>query len=553
MAILPPGVSAEDFAAALREFEAAVGKDWVFTSDDDLFPYRDPFSMTKDQPNELVPSAAVGPDAVEQVQAIVRTANRYRIPLYTVSTGKNYAYGGASPNVRGSVIVDLKRMNRVLEVDAERHFALVEPGVSYFDLYRHIQDRGLKVWIDTPDPGWGSPIGNSLDHGIGYTLGFYRDHFGASCGMEVVLPNGELMRTGMGALPTSKGWQDYKHGFGPDPAGLFAQGNFGIVTKMGFRLMPQPEHWRNGLITVPRRRDLIPMVKTVNYLTDLFIIGEPWYGSPLRSLMGNTEFREAASRRGGVNDDELDRLAAAANLPSWQVELQFYGSERTTLANWEYAKELFARDVPGSRAVDGESLPTPLTRAQIEQTTGPYKTNMRRNITQGVPGLGVWYQTGRTENDPNRWSETHIGLFSIVPRNGQGVLDAQRTFARIAEDLGMPNLGNALATPVNWYQFSFIMGSGFTAGGDYSPEGKKAQARLLHRVLEENAKAGYGDYRAPPILQDAVSDQYSFNDHALRRFNETLKDAIDPNGILSPGRGGIWPKAFRPMRGTLGS
>ena len=74
MAILPPGVSAESFASAVREFQDAVGRDWVFTSDDDLYSYRDHFSYIKDQPNELIPSAAVGPDTTEQVQAIVRTA-----------------------------------------------------------------------------------------------------------------------------------------------------------------------------------------------------------------------------------------------------------------------------------------------------------------------------------------------------------------------------------------------------------------------------------------------------------------------------------------------
>ena len=47
----------------------------------------------------------------------------------------------------------------MIEVDDKRHFAIVEPGVAYFDLYRHIQDRGLKVWIDCPDPGWGSSDG----------------------------------------------------------------------------------------------------------------------------------------------------------------------------------------------------------------------------------------------------------------------------------------------------------------------------------------------------------------------------------------------------------
>ena len=113
----PPGVSATDFATAVREFEGAVGKDWVFTSDADVDLYRDAYSPYWGEPEEKIASAAVAPASVEQVQAVVRVANKYKIPLYAISTGKNFAYGGPSPNVRGSVTVDLKRMNRVLEVD----------------------------------------------------------------------------------------------------------------------------------------------------------------------------------------------------------------------------------------------------------------------------------------------------------------------------------------------------------------------------------------------------------------------------------------------------
>jgi 4-cresol dehydrogenase (hydroxylating) len=548
MAILPPGVSSTDFAAALAEFAAAVGRDWVLSSDEDLTPYRDHYSPVPLAADELLASAALAPDSVEQVQAIVRIANRYKTPLYPISTGKNFAYGGPAPNLRGSVIVDLKRMNKVLEVNADRNFALVEPGVSYFDLYRHIQERGLKVWLDCPDPGWGSPIGNTMDRGIGYTLGFYRDHAGAQYGLEVVLANGEVMRTGMGALPNGRAWQEYKYGFGPDPAGLFPQGNYGIVTKMGLRLMPQPEHWRNGLVTVPKRGDLVALVNTVNYLNDLCMIGDPWYGSPLRALLGNTEFREAATRRGGANETEMDRLATEAKLHSWQVELQFYGSEKTTLANWEYAKELVARKIPGARLVDGESLPVPLTRAQIEETTGPYATSMRRNVTQGVPSLGIWKNLGRTEAAPDAWAQGHVGLFAVLPRSAEAVFEAQHVFRDTMIDLGLESGITALSTPLMWYQFAFLFSAGFSTGGGNAiatPEGKTKVRAGLRALLVKAAEHGWGEYRAAPYFQDDVAEHYSFNDHALRRFNETIKDAVDPNGILAPGRGGIWPKHLR--------
>ncbi len=254
--VLPPNVSEADFNAALGEFRSAVGASWVFSSDEDVALYRDSYSINWGEPEERVASAAVAPAKVEEVQQIVRTANRYRIPLYPISTGRNLTYGGSAPNMRGSVVVDLKRMNRILEVDEKRAFALVEPGVSYFDLYHYIRERNLKLMLDVPDPGWGSPMGNSLDHGAGYTMAAFRDHFGSHCGMEVVTPDGDVIRTGMGAVPNSDSWQDFRYGAGPNVDGLFAQSNFGIVTKMGFWLMPMPEAFLSGTVTAPRHQDL---------------------------------------------------------------------------------------------------------------------------------------------------------------------------------------------------------------------------------------------------------------------------------------------------------
>ena len=154
---VPPGLKAKDFADAVKEFQAAVGKEWVFTSDEDVDLYRDAYSPFWDEPEERIASAAVAPDTVEEVQKVVRIANQYKVPIYPISTGRNLGYGGSAPNYSGSVVLDLKRMNRILDVSESNASALVEPGVSYFDLYRYIQDRGIKLWVDVPDPGWGSP------------------------------------------------------------------------------------------------------------------------------------------------------------------------------------------------------------------------------------------------------------------------------------------------------------------------------------------------------------------------------------------------------------
>jgi FAD/FMN-containing dehydrogenase len=198
---LPPGVGVVDFGDALQKFANIVGSKWVFSSDEDVALYRDAYSPLRGMAKERVASAAVAPESVGQVQEIVRVANQYHIPLYAISTGRNLTYGGSAPVYSGSVVLDLKRMNRIVEIDERNAYCIVEPGVSFFDLFRHLRENKIQLRMSIPDPGWGSPIGNALEHGVGRSP--QRDHFKSHCGMEVVLANGDLVRTGTGALPNA--------------------------------------------------------------------------------------------------------------------------------------------------------------------------------------------------------------------------------------------------------------------------------------------------------------------------------------------------------------
>ncbi len=535
--MISPGVSAADFAAALAAFREAVGAEWVLTSDEDVALYRDAYSPYWGQPDERLVAAAVAPASVEEVQAVMRAANRHRIPVYPISTGKNLGYGGSAPNLSGSVVLDLKRMNRVLEVDERRHFAIVEPGVSYFDLHRHISERGLRVWLDVPGPGWGSPVGNALDHGVGDTWGIYRSHFSAHCGMEVVLADGTLLRTGMGALPGAKTWGEYPLGYGPTVDGLFAQGNFGVVTKMGFWLMPAPESYFTGTISVPRRADIIPLIDLVNELEHQGISGEPLYGSPVGEERGHSDF--AALVQGGrfPAEAELDAFAAARGRPWWSVKLQFYGPHEVVQAQWQATRRMATARMPAARFSDERAVTLPISAADLE-TVDP--------IAFGVPSLRTFGLTSRSPRNP-AGSDGHLFFSPVIPKSGEALLEFQRVMWEAFGELGLPRQVGPFTTPNTWIYHGFVCIVVFLVDRSDAHGNARTRAAFAH-LIDVAARHGWGEYRTPPAFQDAVRATYSFGDHALLRFQERLKDAVDPNGILAAGRYGLWPASMRKGR-----
>jgi 4-cresol dehydrogenase (hydroxylating) len=505
---VPPGVSDADFAEAVRQWTDAIGAQWVFTAPEDVALYRDGYSPFWDEDVERLASAALAPDTVEQVQAIMRVANQHRIPIYPISTGRNLGYGGSAPVLSGSVVLDLKRMNRVLEVDERNASALVEPGVSYFDLYNYIEERGLKVWIDAPDPGWGSVMGNALDGGGGWTAYPFRDHFGAHCGMEVVLADGTLVRTGMGAMPNAKSWQQNKWGYGPWVDGLFRQSNMGVVTKMGFWLMPRPEAYISGTATVQRQEDVAALLDTLNLLENQHVVN------------GSTSIGPANFFGGG-------------QAQQWTCTAPIYGPAAVIRAQLDYAKAKFAA-IPDSTWSETELLSIPLTPEQLAGV---------RNVSFAVPNLSTFSIGARSAQNPNPTSG-HIWFSPIVERTGEAMLEFYRFYQESLDEVtGGEDLGFLGPIGLTNWERSLILMIMFPVTRDKAMNAKNVAA--FRRWVELAAARGWGEYRTAPAFMDEVAASYSFNNGSLLRLHETIKDAVDPNGVIAAGRYGIWPKHIR--------
>jgi FAD/FMN-containing dehydrogenase len=177
---LPPGIDAavfHRFIAAAREITGPenvtiISKKEQLSKDQylDQSKAHDMFHITGK--SYFVSSAVITPRDVAEVQAIVKLCNEYEIPLWPFSIGRNVGYGGAAPRVPGSIGLELgKHMNKVLKVDVDGAYALVEPGVTFTDLHEYLVANNLrdKLWVDVPDLGGGSVIGNTTERGVGYT------------------------------------------------------------------------------------------------------------------------------------------------------------------------------------------------------------------------------------------------------------------------------------------------------------------------------------------------------------------------------------------------
>lgn len=276
--VLPPGTDAAHFDAYIKRATSIVGAENVTVISGDSGSDNEHSSLSKASyldpakahdmfhvfdKDYFVASAVVAPRKVAEVQAVMRLCNEFKIPVWPFSVGRNVGYGGAAPRVPGSVGLDVgKNMNGVLDVDVRNACCLVEPGVTYTDLYNHLVENGLddKLWVDVPDLGGGSVLGNCIERGVGYTP--YGDHFMVSDQKfveERSLTCGRTDALRYGGRPSKRRTRPYGHGSHAEPNLIVISCQWGHARRAARQSMLAAIQLR--LRTVPRRHLLAEQLR----------------------------------------------------------------------------------------------------------------------------------------------------------------------------------------------------------------------------------------------------------------------------------------------------
>ena len=230
-----------------------VGERGVSDAPEELWFYsRDPGVLAPHRPDYVV-----APKTTEEVQKIVRLANRQKIPVIPMGNGMSLA--GLVIPLKGGIVMDMKRMNKILQVNPMARYVVVEGGTSQGALKAYLQKNHPTLRHSIPDAPPATTIAANVSlHGQGRLTNQYGFNSDMVTGLEVVLPTGEICLIGspsIGPYWISKGPTL------PDLSGLFLGwlGCTGIITKVGLKLYPNKKI-RDAELFVTDRVDLIPHI-----------------------------------------------------------------------------------------------------------------------------------------------------------------------------------------------------------------------------------------------------------------------------------------------------
>jgi 4-cresol dehydrogenase (hydroxylating) len=526
--------------AAILSWQQDIGADAVISDFSDLETYTQSVCATTRQ---VV--AVLKPGSLEEVQKVVATANAHKVPLYPISCGKQWGMGSRLPVQDGAAILDLSRMNRIIEVSGQYHYAVVEPGVTQRQLLHYIEEHNLPLMLNvTGSTSDTSLIGNAMDRGVGY---FDSRAHGIS-NMQVVLGNGETIQTGFGHYDNAQTKNLYSPGIGPSLDGLFPQANFGIVTSACIDLMPKPDDHMAAIIKIDSEEKLPQLINALVQLRSRGIFRTIAHvGNRERShitlapllyeqLIASGEPAGAATQKRAV------QILEEGGFGPWSAAIGVLGTKaQIRLAKKEirkavggFAKTMFLNDPLIRRAkVLAETLsfiPFIRSRLMLLKAVEPVY-GFTRGETTDQSLKAVYWAAGDFERlgepDPDHSDSGLLFCLPIIPADGKTVFEVVRdtcdTFSRY---------GFEAAITVNLMNTKVMEGVVSLAFDRRNAE----QTGKAHACIQE-MEGRYMEQGYPPYRVGINSMHHVVNEgDPFWRTARALKKVLDPNSIIAPGR-----------------
>ena len=525
---------------AIAAWEQELGGGAVISGIEELAQYTRSVCASK---REVV--AVLKPSSTEQVQRVVAIANEFKVPLYPISTGKQWGMGSKLPVRDGAAIVDLGGMDRIIEVNARFHYAVVEPGVTQRQLLDYIREHKLPLMLNvTGSAADTSLIGNAIDRGVGY----FQPRAEGFSNLTVVLGNGETVKTGFGHVEGAKTQNLYPYGIGPDITGLFSQGNYGIVTSACIDLMPKPEGHMAAIVKIDSEEKLPMLIDTLVtlrsrgiFLTIAHVGNRARSYNTLAPLLyeqlvyagdppGETTRNKATQM---LEDGGFGPWSAAIGVLGTKAQLKVAKTEiRTSVRH--FAKAIFLNDALVNKAnAIGKALSfIPLIRRQwmMLKAVEPVYGFTRGDVTDKSL-KSVYWSAGDYENlDSPNPDSSNCGLLCclpIIPASGSTVselvTDIQETFSRH---------GFVAAITVNLMSTKAMEGV-VNLSFDRRDKARALAAQACIQEMEERfLELGYPPYRVGINSMHIVVNE----DDPYWRTVRDLKKILDPNNVIAPGR-----------------